>query len=364
MRVALFADLHAHPWSDFSALVEYDRGGVKLQVNSRLLDAIGVIDTITAFCRKRSVGAVIMAGDLYHRKRYLDAVTFNLVTEAMWRLAGQVSRVIVLAGNHDQGDREGGPFANSIWALAGHRRVTVLAQPAVVDLGGVAWHLCPYVRDADALKRALEEADAAGAQCHVLHAGIDGASVGDIEYRPREPLTEGDLPARPVYSGHYHRPQTLPGGAVYVGSPLETTRGDGYHPQRGFLYFPSSADPSRYRRVAIRGPRFVRYVAGEAVPDVRGAFVDLVVRSREVDVPRERRRLLRAGARAVSAPHYQLSVEAQEPRLRVAKPGGRVLPSLQDLTRAYVDAMAPAGLSRETLMEIAQTALESANEAD
>jgi DNA repair exonuclease SbcCD ATPase subunit len=83
-----------------------------------------------------------------------------------------------------------------------------------------------------------------------MHAGVDGAAVGTLEYRIKDPLTVEDLGAERfnwVFLGHYHKPQTIGDNVVYVGSPCQLTRAEAGDVKRFLIYDTESGKVSSVR---------------------------------------------------------------------------------------------------------------------
>lgn len=350
-KIVLFSDLHAHSWSEFSATIEYE--GKTL--NSRLVDALKVIKQIERYVTTHNqIHNVIFAGDLFHRKRLVDIPVFNMIIQHMAHLADNLAdKLYVLVGNHDQSYRDGSDHGNSVLALASHPNICVADD--MMSLPN-KWCLIPYRKDKNELLKMIEYGERVNCACYVMHVGIDGAVTGASEFKPKEPLTVLELPARPVYAGHYHFPQRLPKKNVtYIGAPLEHIRGDGFHKERGFIVVDGD-DPTKFERVPIVGPRFKRVKVGTD-RTVKGAFVDLVIEDAGTDVQAEVTKLTKAGARAV-VPIYAVAPKSTSTRLKIKTEKGK-LPTVDELCDAYIQQHAD-DLSVTRLKEIAGDALREA----
>lgn len=352
-KAIIFSDLHAHPWQEFHTLVDY-RGE---KVNSRLADAAKVIDHICRYAKKKGIGYVFFAGDLFHQRRVITVPTFNVISRAIWRLARSVKAVYLLAGNHDLVRQSSmGSFSSehALLALSKYRGVRVIDQPTAVLDGTVA--MIPYAHDRETIVRGINETSLA--YCRIMHAGVAGAKTGAIEFQPLEPIIMDDVsPPVPTYSGHYHTPQKLCSYFEYVGAPLEIVRGEGASIARGFGVFDID-DPKRLRRVRHKGPRFSAVTTDdEEYEDVDGNFVDLLIRSVGIPVDTEVNTLLEMGAKAVNVV-YDLPTAGKVSRLKVTKKKGK-LPSLGAMCNAYASE-ADRKLDVRRLKDLARTALEEA----
>lgn len=346
MKVILVADIHAHNWMDFSSLVEYQGE----QLNSRLVDGLRVLRKVRVYARDNDIGHVIVAGDLFHRRRLIDVSVFNAVGHEILALSN-VAKVFLLVGNHDMVKRswEGDHALSMLGSIPG---VTVVDRPRFVGRIG----LVPYSDDPEEIKGGLEQVD--GASALVMHAGVLGAKTGLLEYQPPEPLKLSDLPSIPIYLGHYHKPHKVADHVTYIGAPMEHIRGEP-HVKRGFAVLDMD-DPSKIKRVILAGmPQFltVEDVSQATAGDVKGHFVDLVVPTDEADEAGAREeKLTELGARAVVV-QYVAPERAHKARLKVRTTQG--LPDPRELCEAYVEQFASAGLDAGRLLKLAKEALDS-----
>lgn len=340
-KTLIFSDLHAHAWGEFSEPIE-TRFGV---MNSRLYDAVHVIDTLRAYARKHDIRRVIFGGDLFHRRRLIDVPVFNAVAAAIHRLSRVVDKLYVLAGNHDLTRKDGSECA--LLALDKFPRVKVVDKPVAIDDFG----LIPYIAEREDFIRALD--GLGNVPALVIHQGVDGAVTGPIEYQPLEPITLADLPDVPVFSGHYHTPQSLGPRFSYIGAPLALVRGDPAC-NRGAVVVDSAY---QMRRIRYHGPRFMVVDGREALSDdVKGAFVDLLVDT-SIDVPRVTAELKDRGARAINV-QYQAEETKAHARTKVKVRKGK-LPTVEALCDAYVE-QSDTELDTAKLKQLGKLALEKA----
>lgn len=358
MRAVIFSDLHGHLWSEFG---QPQRWAGQL-LNGRLVDALRVLKAIRQYCEVEGISLVFFLGDLFHRKRLIDVITFNAIADGMRRLASVVDALYILPGNHDLVTRSAGVFSeqHALRALDVYPRIHVIDEPTVIDTGVASMGMVPYSSERDTTLYGVESVLEGGADALLLHVGIDGATTGAVEFRPREPLELGDLPSdTPTYSGHYHTPQKV-GHVVYVGSPMELVRGEPHMDHRGFLevYLDRPAD---YDRVPIETPRFKTLGSKSGAAAARGHFVDLVLKT-EKDAERVEELTKRfAKARFVNVV-YDLKPRSKKARLKVKLQHGR-LPSVGDLCDAWADSAEKLDVHEVVkLKHIARQALQQAEE--
>jgi hypothetical protein len=196
-----------------------------LHVSKATLETcLDVLDIVHAEAKAREAG-VIFLGDFWHERGLLRVEPLNAVLKAVskWNVP-----FIALPGNHDQTSLDG--VMHSLTPLAFACPSTrVITHPAVFL--GALWF--PYRRQYNALKiRMNQMLNATGEEpvraifCHV---DVIGADMGGGVLAMRG-LTADDFPPHlPVYTGHYHKPHTVPGKiprvhpVQYVGSPYQTS---------------------------------------------------------------------------------------------------------------------------------------------
>jgi exonuclease SbcD len=203
------------------------------------------VDHLVETVRTERVDCVLVSGDVYDRALPpVDAV--RLCAEALRRLA-ELTRVVLIAGNHDSAGRLG--FGAGLMDAAGvHVRTdpASVGEPVLVDAGGetVAVHGIPYlepelVREpwalagrghtaalTEAMRRIRADRARRGGRAVVLaHAFVTGGqssdserdiSVGGVAHVPVGVFEGVDY----VALGHLHGRQALTESVRYSGSPL------------------------------------------------------------------------------------------------------------------------------------------------
>ncbi|MCW2902743.1 MAG: nuclease SbcCD, subunit [Streptosporangiaceae bacterium] len=203
------------------------------------------VDHLVETVRAERVDCVLVSGDVYDRALPpVDAV--HLFDEALRRLA-QLTRVVLIAGNHDSGRRLG--FGSGLMDSAGvHVRTdpASVGQPVLVDApdGAVAIYGIPYLEPelvrapweldrrshtaavTEAMRRIRADQARRGARSVVLaHAFVTGGaasdserdiSVGGVSQVPAGAFDGADY----VALGHLHGRQTMTASVRYSGSPL------------------------------------------------------------------------------------------------------------------------------------------------
>lgn len=217
----------------------------------------GFVDFLVETVRAERVDAVLVSGDVYDRALpSVDAVA--LCNEALRRLAGTGTRVVLISGNHDSAQRLG--FGADLIDAAGiHLRTdpagcgTPLLLPDPSG-GEVAVYAVPYL-EPDAVRAGLGcdershgavlraatgrvTADLAARppsrSVLMAHAFVTGGEVSDSE-RDISVGGVGSVPASTfagvdyVALGHLHGPQRVAEGVHYSGSPIAYSFSEEHH---------------------------------------------------------------------------------------------------------------------------------------
>lgn len=330
MKLLSFSDLHAHLWPEFSTIVnDPDHGSI----SSRLQDTLNFFRWVERQIAKHEIDAFVFQGDLFHRKRLIEVSVYNKVAEAVQSLA-RLRPLYLMVGNHDMAmetlvDHGIAPFRR-------YHNVTVVDSHDSKSIPGVG--MVSFCRDNGELLRRVHEVTNKKMRVLLLHAGIDGATVGQLEARPFIALKASDLPPVRVYSGHYHKPQVIEREddlppITYVGSPFEILPNDGYSEHRGAVII--DTETGRGKRLLYGGPRFLT-VAQTAFPhdDLDGHYVTVVMS--DPDKKEEERIAATSKARGLrfitAAPQASRAA-----RIKVANVQKGQMPTIGDMVNAYVE---------------------------
>ncbi|REE95093.1 exonuclease SbcCD subunit D [Thermomonospora umbrina] len=214
------------------------------------------IDHLVETVRERRVDCVVVSGDVYDRALPpVDAV--RLCNDALRRLAG-LTRVVLIAGNHDSAHRLG--FGSGLMDAAG---VHVRTDPATVGtpvmVGDVAVYGIPYLEPelvrpvweldgrghaaalTEAMRRIRADRAERGAPSVVLaHAFVTGGEPSDSE-RDISVGGTAHVPAG-VFDGveyaalgHLHGRQRITDRVRYSGSPLAYSFSEARHLKGSWL---------------------------------------------------------------------------------------------------------------------------------
>uniref|UniRef100_A0A7S3E9L9 Calcineurin-like phosphoesterase domain-containing protein n=2 Tax=Rhodosorus marinus TaxID=101924 RepID=A0A7S3E9L9_9RHOD len=165
----------------------------------------------------RREAGVVFLGDFWHSRGDLPVEPLNLILEEFSRWT---QPMIMISGNHDQVSIDGELNALEPIALAaGEDRVMVFSKPTLfLD---ALW--LPFRRNDAELLKALGSTHSANAKAIFCHIDVYGADMnnGHVSVLGTKP-NRLFHPDTVVYSGHFHKPQTVPGtGIRYLGSPYQ-----------------------------------------------------------------------------------------------------------------------------------------------
>ena len=235
------------------------------------------VDFLVDVVRAEKVDAVVVSGDVYDRALpSVDAVA--LCDEALRRLAGVRTRVILISGNHDSARRLG--FGADLIDTAGIHLRTDPAScrlPVMLDHpeGPVAVYALPYLepdvvraelgcdgRGHEAVLGAAMQrvsADLAGRpgtrSVVLAHAFVTGGEASDSE----RDISAGGVGCVPVTTfagvdytalGHLHGAQRLSDRVRYSGSPVAYSFSEEHH-RKGVLLVDLAPQPGGSARVEV-----------------------------------------------------------------------------------------------------------------
>ncbi len=329
MKVAIFSDLHAHPFPEFS---KPNKEGIP----DRLWDCVSVLRDIRLYCEEHSINHVIFGGDLFHKRGVIHTQTFNLIADELRLYKDRIS-FLAIDGNHDQADKSGaihaleslshGELVQTHFLGKGHGFTQhVLDGELSVDLFSYCDSRDDFMRHIDDAEEVFHAEGPTEHRIGIFHHGFRGARVGSVlEYVVKEDIdasTLKDYRFDFIFSGHYHTRQKIHGlkNAIYIGSPLEHTRSDRYPKRKGFLVY--DTETKRETLVPLNRPRFLQYTQEELdhnpikTWDIEGHFVDVLLeRGSSEDVERE---LAKGGARGWRVVHVDTSKTHEDaPRIDV-----------------------------------------------
>ena len=232
MKICFIADPHFHSFQEFGHAVVEPLTGIV--INSRLLDQLTNFMNIAKDAKQRGCARIVINGDLFHTRGSVPVDVYQFVYVWLETVAKQLGLgIAILVGNHDQVDKSGS--VHSVYGL--RRLVTVCDRADMLKTENITIYCIPYTTDHDKLMKLLDAAPKA--DILFAHLGVDGAAIGPVEYRIKDPITVEALhPERYkfVLLGHYHKPQKLAKNVYYIGSPAQINRGEVGETKRWMLW--------------------------------------------------------------------------------------------------------------------------------
>lgn len=249
-----------------------------------------VLEQLVEVIAGAGLDAVLLAGDVYDRATPpADAV--RLLDETLTRITkGLGIPVVVIAGNHDSGDRLG--FASRLLGARGlhvagteplvvpfddaHGRIDVVAVPFAEPAAVAARRGDESLTDSAAALCADLAGEGASRRIAVAHAFVSGGETSESE----RPLVLGTAALVPsscfdgfAYAalGHLHRPQSVGRAAVrYSGSLLKYSFDEASHRKGVSIVEVGAGGACSVEEVALRPRRDVRVLEG-TLDEIRAA---------------------------------------------------------------------------------------------
>lgn len=278
MKLLFFSDLHANNHKPFSYKLDNAR-------NSRLQDAIDIIDQLTAFCIEESVDVVLFLGDAFHIRTSIDIDVYSSTFEAFRKLSKACKKLIILKGNHDQHLRIG-----NVHSLEPFREIAkVIDKPESFYYEELIIAAHPYTPDANAFKQWVATLE--GGDLFLFHEGIKDAVVGPYDCPIDAELELSDIPHE-IYKyccgGDFHATQWLNDNTLYIGSPYQQNMGE-RNSAKG-VYFVDTKDWA-WQFIETNAPKFFTFESQcdflssleDGTVDIEKDFINVSIKENELD---------------------------------------------------------------------------------
>jgi DNA repair exonuclease SbcCD nuclease subunit len=318
MKVALYSDLHAHPYNN-GTLLEHG-------TNSRVQDAVSVIQQVYSYAIDNDLDYVFFGGDLFDRRKSIDVDTYNKIHEVVQACSQEVT-TIMIPGNHDQANKSG-----TIHALERFQSDTcvVVGEPGWHTLkDGVCLFAVPYYDDGIVIAQHVEEGlkTKPKGKRHLLliHYGVEGAKIGPSDYvlpcelkLPMLRPEEWDV----IFSGHYHLGQQLGDNFHYIGSAMQH-RWDDVGFEKTFVVYDSKA--GSMDRIPTVAPKFLEIRDKTKDHIVENCFVRII---RDYEISEDKKpkiinKLKELGALSVEFRYEPVEEDSPEERIVFSESGGK-----------------------------------------
>jgi len=360
MKIVAFSDLHSHAFKN-GVISEDGR-------NSRVSDAVKVIEQVYSYALQNDCDYVLFGGDLFDTRKRIDVDTYNRTHHAISVWSEKVTTYMI-PGNHDQANKSG--TIHSLSRFNNRGRCEVLDKPLWRDLGGgIGLFGVPYIDDGEVIAEHVREGVrnrpeyASKGAILLMHYGVLGAKVGPSDYvLPCELELHMLLPDNwdLILGGHYHIGQQLGSNFHYIGSGMQH-RWDDAGFEKSFMVI--DTDDWSISRIPTEAPKFLLVTGKTKDYEVSNCFVKVVRNYHIEDYKKEklRKKLLDRGALSVIIEDIPEKKEQSEERITFsddAGPFGKI--------EEYVnsDIVDKEDLDLSLLMsmgkEILQTAFEEAN---
>lgn len=306
MKILLFSDIHFQEGGDFSRILPDGS-------DSRLADLLAVVQRLAVIYKRYGCKAVVFGGDLFHHPRSIVTRVYQKAYAALEELAGQVDRLVLIAGNHDQALFQT-QQATSLYALKNLPNTQIVLEPSAGAIGDeTIFLMLPYLDDKHKVLTALQQAKPGSVV--VSHCGLTEAVIGPNEIQIQAPLTLKDVEGfKAAFFGHYHKAQSLTENVHIIGSPVQHNmldRGD----KRGVIVY--DTDTNQALRVWLKGPKFHLFEVGDMAGlkavlanDLKDGYVRVLLTTKTIPRDQVTELLAKAGARA-SQVRYAVMNQAQ-----------------------------------------------------
>lgn len=179
-----------------------------------LKDALGTAEKLKV--------PLILCGDTNDTKAIIRAEVANALIDCL--KAAEVP-VYILVGNHDLINEKGKEHGLKYLAPYAH----IISEPTEVMVDHHPVFMVPYQSTPEAFTEAMRNFKGG---IVIMHQGVNGAFMGD--YIQDKSAIMPDFEGTKVFSGHYHRHQTV-GDVTYIGNPYSLSFGEANDGPKGYL---------------------------------------------------------------------------------------------------------------------------------
>ena len=221
MKVAIITDTHWGARNDSLNFIDYYEKFYR--------------DTFFPTLDKEGIDTVLMLGDTFDRRKYINFVTWNKAKSIYFdQLAKRNIQTYILVGNHDTSYKNTNKINSPDLLLREYTNIQVIDEPTTIDVKDTAICMMPWIcpeNYSDSIQT-IKETDAEICMGHLEISGFAmHRGMKSEEGLSRDLFRKFDM----VFSGHYHHRSTQD-NISYLGNPYELTWQD-YGDPRGFHIF-------------------------------------------------------------------------------------------------------------------------------
>ena len=262
-KIALISDIHFGVRNDNQFFVDEQEAYYRDQFIPTLL--------------MNNVDHVIIAGDLFDRRKYVNFNTLHRVRKFFFDPLETLGiELYIIVGNHDTYHKNSVQVNSPRLLLNGYSNISVYDEPSVVTIDGIPLAFFPWITDSnlddsvDMVNQCVED----GVEYAIGHFEFTGFSM----YKGGVVCQDGISPSafdsfERVFSGHFHEPSSQ-GNITYLGAPMQYRWND-YGCDRGFYL--ADFDAGEFEYVKNTKPLFVRHEYRDDAAVAFGQFKNKIV---------------------------------------------------------------------------------------
>lgn len=229
---------------------------IHLGLTGRLNDITYALKTIRSYCHVAKIDMVLILGDLFHDRKFLEIDVLNRATEFFDACKKEYGQTwVVFPGNHDMYLRHSWK-CNSLDPIGD--KLVVINDIKDLVIEGRHFHILPYITKESTYRKVLElMAQKADAETILLtHIGVNGATYNtSFTQTSDSSITFNDTPYRRIFTGHYHNRQSVGDRIFYPGSPIPFKHDEGGIPH-GFIVLNTDTLEQKFVNIHKAGVKF------------------------------------------------------------------------------------------------------------
>lgn len=282
-RFAVLSDLHLHPWSYGSTIINGR--------NSRLLDQVNLLARILTYLKEQDIKELIFTGDFLHTHSIVRSEVLWAAHFFLSQLKAEKIVPLFLVGNHDYAGKAGDLHSLDFFKEFGQ----VVEDPG--QYHNLFWAMS-YTEDENKLRGFLDKTP--NNSIILLHQGLSQIPVNSKGFTINEILHPDMIPtnAAGAFIGHYHSRFRIKDRNIWSpGSPMQLNWSDAGE-ERGILDVTCSSErPIQVREVTFDSPQFVELDGNEPEEKIFQNAENNFIRVRTTNIELKEK-ILKHGARS------------------------------------------------------------------